>query len=80
MRGDIFPDWSSPENKNGGFISIKIETKSRNYKIENITKTKVFEIKKKYQFLDKIFLRVMKKHSKIMPGSSSSCHIAGVSV
>ncbi len=39
MRGDIFPDWSSPENKNGGFISIKIETKSRNYKIENITKT-----------------------------------------
>lgn len=25
MRKDIFPDWSTPENKNGGFISIKIE-------------------------------------------------------
>tara|TARA_B100000902_G_C27321513_1_gene924973 strand:- start:2768 stop:3253 length:486 start_codon:yes stop_codon:yes gene_type:complete len=38
MREDIFPDWSSPENRNGGFISIKIETKSRNYKLNNITK------------------------------------------
>jgi|TARA_B100001769_G_scaffold270913_1_gene262866 hypothetical protein len=27
MKEDVFPDWSSPENKDGGFISIKIDTK-----------------------------------------------------
>jgi len=25
MKNDVFPDWSSPENKEGGFISIKID-------------------------------------------------------
>ena len=61
------------------FLNIQEHSKFIRENLENITKTKVFEIKKKYQFLDKIFLRVMKKHSEIMPdiffkmfGSSSS--------
>ena len=35
--------------------------------IENIKNTKKYEIGKKYQFLDKIFLRVLKKHPEKMP-------------
>ena len=35
--------------------------------IEDIKNTKKFEIKKKYQFLDKIFLRVLKKYPEKMP-------------
>ena len=61
------------------FLNIQEHSKFIRENLENINKTKVFEIKKKYQFLDKIFLRVMKKHSEIMPdiffkmfGSSSS--------
>ena len=34
MKEDIFPDWSSPENRDGGFISIKIDT----YDLHHITK------------------------------------------
>jgi len=34
--------------------------------IENIHHTKKFEIGKKYQFLDEIFLRVLEKHPKKM--------------
>tara|TARA_Y100000389_G_scaffold203006_1_gene250073 strand:- start:7126 stop:7629 length:504 start_codon:yes stop_codon:yes gene_type:complete len=26
MKNDIFPDWKAPENKNGGFWSVKIES------------------------------------------------------
>ena len=49
------------------FLNIQEHSKFIRENLENINKTKVFEIKKKYQFLDKIFLRVMKKHSEIMP-------------
>ena len=49
------------------FLNIQEHSKFIRENLENITKTKVFEIKKKYQFLDKIFLRVIKKNSKIMP-------------
>ena len=49
------------------FLNIQEHSKFIRENLENITKTKVFEIKKKYQFLDKIFLKVIKKHSKIMP-------------
>ena len=35
--------------------------------IENIQNTKKYEIGKKYEFLDKIFLRVLKKHPEKMP-------------
>ena len=35
MLDDIFPDWSSPENRNGGFISIKID----DINLLSITKT-----------------------------------------
>ena len=38
MRNDIFPDWSSPENKNGGFISIKIDTRSSDINVVDVTK------------------------------------------
>ena len=64
------------------FLNIQEHSKFIRENLENINKKKVFEIKKKYQFLDKIFLRVMKKHSEIMPdiffkmfGSSSSAVI-----
>ena len=35
--------------------------------IENIQSTKKYNIGKKYQFLDKVFLRVLEKHPEKMP-------------
>ena len=49
------------------FLNIQEHSKFIRENLENIAKTKVFEIEKKYQFLDKIFLRVIKRNSKIMP-------------
>jgi lycopene beta-cyclase len=52
-----------------GYTFLNIQEHSRYIRknIENINKMKVFEINKKYQFLDKIFLRVIEKHPKKMP-------------
>ena len=49
------------------FLNIQEHSKFIRENLENITQTKVFGINKKYQFLDKIFLRVIKKNSEIMP-------------
>jgi lycopene beta-cyclase len=49
------------------FLNIQEHSKYIRKNIENITKTKIFEINKKYQFLDKIFLRVLQKNPKKMP-------------
>ena len=49
------------------FLNIQEHSKFIRKNLENITQTKVFGINKKYQFLDKIFLRVIKKNSEIMP-------------
>ncbi len=49
------------------FLNIQEHSKFIRENLENINKTKVFTIDKKYQFLDKIFLRVIKKNSEIMP-------------
>ena len=49
------------------FLNIQEHSKFIRENIESITKLKAFEIKKKYQFLDKIFLKVLKKNSEIMP-------------
>ena len=49
------------------FLNIQEHSKYIRKNIENIEMTKVFEIGKKYRFLDKIFLRVLKKHPEKMP-------------
>ena len=49
------------------FLNIQEHSKFIRENLENLTKVKLFEIKKKYQFLDKIFLKVIKKNSGIMP-------------
>ena len=49
------------------FLNIQEHSKFIRKNFENIAKMKVFEIEKKYQFLDKIFLRVIKKHPEKMP-------------
>ena len=49
------------------FLNIQEHSRFIRKNLENITQTKVFGINKKYQFLDKIFLRVIKKSSEIMP-------------
>jgi lycopene beta-cyclase len=49
------------------FLNIQEHSKYIRENIENITKTKIFKISKKYQFLDKIFLRVLEKHPEKMP-------------
>ena len=61
------------------FLNIQEHSRYIRMNIENIQSAKKYKIGKKYEFLDKIFLRVMKKNSKIMPdiffkmfGSSSS--------
>ena len=35
--------------------------------IDNIKKAEIFSIGKKYQFLDKVFLKVLEKHPEKMP-------------
>ena len=49
------------------FLNIQEHSKYICQNIENISKNKKFEISKKYQFLDDIFLRVLKKHPGKMP-------------
>ena len=52
-----------------GYTFLNIQEHS-NYickNIDNISKTKKFEIDKKYQFLDDIFLRVLDSNPKMMP-------------
>tara|TARA_Y100001970_G_scaffold199276_1_gene242417 strand:+ start:1641 stop:2708 length:1068 start_codon:yes stop_codon:yes gene_type:complete len=48
------------------FLNIQEHSKYLRKNIENITESKRFEIKKKYQFLDDIFLRVLNKHPEKM--------------
>ena len=49
------------------FLNIQEHSKYIRMNIENIHKTKKYEIAKKYQFLDKIFLRVLENHPEKMP-------------
>ena len=49
------------------FLNIQEHSKYIRMNIENIQNTKKFNIEKKYQFLDKIFLRVLEKHPEKMP-------------
>jgi lycopene beta-cyclase len=49
------------------FLNIQEHSKYIRKNIENIANTRIFEINKKYQFLDKIFLRVMEKNPEKMP-------------
>jgi lycopene beta-cyclase len=48
------------------FLNIQEHSKYLRENIENISETKRFEIRKKYQFLDDIFLRVLNKHPERM--------------
>ncbi len=48
------------------FLNIQEHSSYIRKNIENISKTKIFEISKKYQYLDKIFLRVLEKHPEKM--------------
>ena len=49
------------------FLNIQEHSRFIRKNIENINNTKVFEIGKKYQFLDMIFLKVLEKHPQKMP-------------
>ena len=48
------------------FLNIQEHSRFIRENIENISKCKKFEINKKYQFLDDIFLRVLNKHPEKM--------------
>ena len=48
------------------FLNIQEHSKYIRENIENISKAKKFEINKKYQFLDDIFLRVLKENPEMM--------------
>ena len=48
------------------FLNIQQHSIYLRKNIENISKTKVFQINKKYQFLDKIFLKVLEKNPEKM--------------
>ena len=60
-----FHNFETPQLEPGdnGVFSLEIQ----NRYINNITNAKVFEMKKKYKFLDKIFLSVLKKNPEKMP-------------
>ena len=49
------------------FLNIQEHSKYIRENIENISNAKKFEINKKYQFLDDIFLRVLNKNPEMMP-------------
>tara|TARA_Y100000816_G_scaffold283838_1_gene261198 strand:+ start:125 stop:1189 length:1065 start_codon:yes stop_codon:yes gene_type:complete len=49
------------------FLNIQEHSKYIRKNIENIKKTKVYNIGQKYRFLDEIFLRVLKKYPEKMP-------------
>jgi len=49
------------------FLNIQAHSKYIRENLEDINKVKTFKIEKKYQFLDKIFLRVLKNHPQRMP-------------
>ena len=49
------------------FLNIQEHSKYICENIENISKAKKYEINKKYQFLDDVFLRVIEKHPEKMP-------------
>ena len=49
------------------FLNIQEHSKFIRENIENIKNVQKYEIRKKYKFLDKIFLRVLKRHPKEMP-------------
>ena len=49
------------------FLNIQEHSKYIRENIENINSLKIFEINKKYLFLDKIFLRVLEKNPEKMP-------------
>ena len=49
------------------FLNIQEHSKYIRMNIENIQNAKKFDIGKKYQFLDKVFLRVLEKHPEKMP-------------
>ena len=49
------------------FLNIQEHSKYIRENIENISKLENYEISKKYQFLDKIFLRVLRKYPEKMP-------------
>ena len=49
------------------FLNIQEHSKYIRKNIENISNTKIFEIGKKYQFLDEVFLKVLEKHPEKMP-------------
>ncbi len=49
------------------FLNIQEHSKYIRMNIENIQNTEKYEIGKKYQLLDKIFLRVLEKHPEKMP-------------
>ena len=49
------------------FLNIQEQSKYIRENIENLHKLKKFEINKKYQFLDKIFLKVLNKYPEKMP-------------
>ena len=49
------------------FLNIQEHSKYICENIEKISKIEKFEINKKYQFLDDVFLRVLKKHPEKMP-------------
>ena len=49
------------------FLNIQEHSKYIRMNIENIQGSKKYDIGKKYQFLDKVFLRVLEKHPEKMP-------------
>ncbi len=49
------------------FLNIQEHSRFIRMNIENIQNSKKYEISKKYQYLDEIFLRVIKKHPEKMP-------------
>ena len=54
------------------FLNIQEHSKYIRINIENIQSAKKFDIGKKYQFLDKIFLRVLETHPEKMPNIFSN--------
>ena len=63
MRDDVFPDWSSPENASGGFVSIKIDSNNKKeYVLSDVLRL----------WIERLISETLRKPSKIINGISIS--------
>ena len=64
---NLIESYATTELPGYTFLNIQEHSKYISKNIENIEKSKIYKIGKKYEFLDNIFLKVLEENSEKMP-------------